>query len=80
MPAHAGDRGGPLTENVHAAQWEKRLAAVGAAQARYLWVLVVAGIFYLGVNATVFAKSPTLPSTIHTPIIGLDVSATALWA
>ena len=63
-----------------AAQWERRLAAVGAAQSRYLWVLAVLGLFYFSVNQVLFAATPTIPSTFRAPILGVDISATAVWA
>ena len=54
--------------------WEKRLDAVGAAQSRYLWILLVAGVFYLSVG---LAKSD---EAVPMPLLGLELSPTAVWA
>jgi hypothetical protein len=69
-----------MDENQYSRQWEQRLAALGSAQSRYLWVLVVAGVFYLSLTTTLFAATPAIPSTVRPPLIGLEVSSTAIWA
>lgn len=59
-------------------QWERRLAAVGKAQTYYLWTLLVVGVFYGAVDAAVQSGSPS--SALHVPVLGIGLSAFALWA
>jgi len=60
--------------------WEKRLDAVGAAQGRYLWILLVAGIFYLSLGLGNSPLDLPVTETVPTPVLGLELSPTAVWA
>ena len=59
--------------------WLERLRTLGRAQARYLWLLVVVGVFYLAVQAQV--ESGTVGTeTLRVPVVGLPISAPVVWA
>ena len=60
--------------------WEKRFDAVGAAQSRYLWVLLVAGIFYLSLGLAAAPATSNDTRVVEIPILGLELSTTAVWS
>jgi hypothetical protein len=53
---------------------------VGQAQARYLWILLLAGLFYWALHSNL--QSGTLQSKegVRVPLLGLDLSGATLWA
>ncbi len=57
--------------------WKARLNAASAAQARYLWVLLVLGVFYLAIDARL---PPTdVPSDIELPGLKIPISTGVVW-
>jgi hypothetical protein len=54
-------------------QWISRSEAVGKAQARYLWILLVTMIFYAALQERVSAKADVTSLTV--PIVDLEISA-----
>ena len=59
-------------------QWKKRIEVVGKAQARYLWVLLIVGLFYWTLQSDI-NNGASLPE-IKTPIIGVNLSGEILLA
>jgi hypothetical protein len=55
--------------------WLRRLEALGHAQARYLWLLLIAGVFY----AALYARGSG-SATIRVPIVDLDLDALTVQA
>jgi hypothetical protein len=41
--------------------WERRLASLGAAQSRYLWLLLILGLFFLSLKSSLEQPTATLP-------------------
>jgi len=61
------------------AAWIERLGIVGRAQARYLWLLLITGTFYLAVHVRV--ASPAMPSDeLILPVVNLPLNAVPVWA
>ena len=54
--------------------WVARLNATGRAQSRYLWVLFLACIFYPALLVA-GRTSGNGPSTLHVPVVDLDLDA-----
>ena len=61
-------------------QWIERMRSLGRAQARYLWLLLVVGVFYLAVQDQVILAESGLPGRLRVPLIDLDISASVVWA
>ncbi len=59
-------------------QWLERLRAVGKAQARYLWILSVAMVFYAALQSGI-GSSPGDPA-LKVPIVELPVSGAVVLA
>jgi hypothetical protein len=60
--------------------WLRRFQAVGKAQARYLWVLLIAMLFYAAVRARVVGvPTETLPP-LSVPLVGLEIDAATVFA
>lgn len=59
-------------------QWIERAQALGRAQARSLWLLLVATIFFLAVGSGV-SVSPDDP-TVRVPLLGVEARALVVWA
>jgi hypothetical protein len=52
-------------------EWKERFAAVSAAQGRYLWALVVMGIFYFALPSSGSVKVPLVELPLHVSDIAL---------
>ena len=57
------------------AQWERRADAVGKAQSRYLWVGLIAGLFFFALQ-----HSPSPSRTVRVPFLDLTLAADAVLA
>ncbi len=57
--------------------WKARLNAASAAQARYLWVLLVLGVFYLAIDARQPASGA--PSDVEFPVLKIPISSAVIW-
>jgi hypothetical protein len=57
-----------MTQDHEREFWIRRLEAVGKAQARYLWLLLIAALFY----AALYARNPT-SSIITVPVVDLHL-------
>jgi hypothetical protein len=53
--------------------WRDRLHAVGRAQARYLWFLVIAGLFYWGLRSGSLQSSPDRGLSLPLVHLELDI-------
>jgi hypothetical protein len=64
--------------NENKEKWEKRMAVVGQAQARYLWLLLLSGIFYWAL----YSKSGkgNASSEVTAPVFGIELSSEVLLA
>jgi hypothetical protein len=60
--------------------WIERLQTVGRAQARYLWLLLVTGIFYWAVQDQMEAAAPAQLPPLKLPVIDLELSGGVVWA
>jgi hypothetical protein len=60
--------------------WMERLGVVGRAQARYLWLLLIAGIFYLALHLQVADPAATQARELVVPVVDLTLSAIPVWA
>jgi len=67
-----------MCENTNQEEWRERFRAVAKAQRRYLWILLIAGVFYLALDTTISQQSQ--PSQQNLPLIGIDVDSTVVWA
>jgi hypothetical protein len=59
-------------------QWLKRSEAIGRAQARYLWILLIAVVFYVALQARLQVLDGTTSLTV--PLIDLELSAAVVLA
>jgi hypothetical protein len=59
-------------------QWLARLQAIGRAQARYLWVLLVAMLFYAALQSQVPAEGS--PQALEVPLVHLQLKPEAVAA
>jgi len=76
----AAKEGIPVDEGKTTSIWVGRMQAVGSAQARYLWFLLVLGIFYWALHAEVSDAASDPGNTLSVPIVDLEISAPAVWA
>jgi len=60
--------------------WTARLGVVGRAQARYLWLLLVTGLFYLAVHSRIALGEPGTGDELVIPLVNLTLSAVPVWA
>ncbi len=67
-----------MCENTNQKEWIERFRAVAKAQRRYLWILLISGIFYLALDTTI-SKQPN-QSQQNIPMIGIEVDSTVVWA
>jgi uncharacterized membrane protein (DUF485 family) len=58
--------------------WTHRFQAVAQAQGRYLWILLVVGIFYLALDRQL--NSQNTHQLVHLPIAGISVDPALVWA
>jgi hypothetical protein len=58
--------------------WQERFRAVGRAQAHYLWLLLVVGIFYFALDRKISREDK--PSQLDVPVIGIEADSRAVWA
>lgn len=61
-------------------EWKQRLQAVGRAQSRYLYLLLIAGIFFWALHVQVVAKNTTEIADQQLPLIGVTVNRVVVWA
>lgn len=66
--------GTPVTD------WRGRVNAISAAQNRYYWFLVLAGIFYLALDAGLLKGDGSAGDSLRPPGFDVDVSASVLAA
>lgn len=59
-------------------QWKKRIEVVGKAQARYLWILLIVGLFYWALQSSI--NNGVSQPEIQIPIIGTNLSSEILFA
>ncbi len=57
--------------------WKARLNAASAAQARYLWILLVVDVFYLAIDARLPAAGAL--SDIKLPVLEIPISTGEIW-
>jgi hypothetical protein len=67
-----------MCNNTEQQQWRERLRAVQKAQGRYLWILLIAGIFYLALDTSMSQQGE--PSSQNLPLIGIKVDSKTVWA
>lgn len=61
-------------------QWIKRLDALGRAQSHLLWILLVVGLFFLGVHFQVFPSAGEPPESVAVPLVQVTLSSKVIWA
>ena len=54
------------------------MAVVGQAQARYLWILLLVGLFYWALYSSILSGAPS--SEVRTPLLGINLSSGVLLA
>ena len=59
-------------------QWRERFKSVAKAQGRYLWLLLIAGVFYMALDIAV-SEQPK-PSPQKLPFIGINIDSKVVWA
>lgn len=67
-----------MIDNNSQKEWRERFRSVAKAQGRYLWLLLIAGVFYLALDTTISQQSP--PSQQKLPLIGIEVDSKVVWA
>ena len=60
--------------------WRQRFEAVARAQSRYLYVLLVAGVFYLALDSQIHVAFQERPRSVTLPIVGVPVDPIVVWA
>jgi hypothetical protein len=60
--------------------WVERLQTVGRAQARYLWLLLIIGIFYWAVQDQMAKALPGSSPVLQVPVVDLQLSASVVLA
>jgi hypothetical protein len=59
--------------------WPRRLEVVGRAQARYLWILLIAGVFFLAVHFQVIRAAQPEEQVVTVPFVDLQLSSLPIW-
>ena len=59
-------------------QWKKRMVVVGQAQARYLWILLLVGLFYWALHSSMLSETPG--REVRAPLLGIELSSNVLLA
>lgn len=67
-----------MCQNTDQEQWRERFRAVGKAQSRYLWILLIAGVFYFALDRSI--PQETESSRQKLPLIGIEVDSKVVWA
>lgn len=67
-----------MDEHTQREEWRERFRAVAKAQGRYLWILLITGIFYLALDTTISQQAES-PSQ-NLPLIGIEVDSKIVWA
>lgn len=67
-------------EKAHRGEWHRRFEAVGRAQARYLYLLLVSGAFCWALHVQVVSVMASGPSSQELPVVGVTVNRTVDWA
>lgn len=67
-----------MSEDTNQKEWRERLRALAKAQRRYLWLLLIALVFYMALDTTVSQQSQLLQQKL--PIIGIEVDSKVVWA
>jgi hypothetical protein len=60
-------------------EWRERFQAVGRAQARYLYVLLIAGVFYWALHVQVMSATAATPAEQQLPVVGVAVNRDVVW-
>lgn len=58
--------------------WARRLESLGTAQSRYIWALIISGVFYVSLSPS--ALSDEAPTTVKAPLLDIELSSVAVWA
>jgi len=67
-----------MCQNTNQEQWRERFRAVAKAQGRYLWILLIVGVFYLALDTTI--SQQTESSRQNLPLVGIEVDSKVVWA
>ena len=67
-----------MCENTEQQEWRERFRAVAKAQRRYLWILLVVGIFYLALDENISQQNESSRQSL--PLIGVEVDSKVVWA
>lgn len=67
-----------MCENTEQQEWRERFRAVAKAQRRYLWILLVVGIFYLALDENISHQNESSRQSL--PLIGIEVDSKVVWA
>lgn len=60
--------------------WKRRFQAVGRAQARYLYLLLVASVFFWALHVQVMVSAPMEVADQQLPLVGVTVNRVVVWA
>jgi hypothetical protein len=63
---------------LHADDWKRRLSAVSSAQAKYLWALVVLGIFYFVLQRSLGNPIGADRDAVELPVLGIPLPVAAI--
>jgi len=63
----------------HREEWKARFQAVSRAQARYLYVLLIAGAFYWALHVQVMSSPPAAITDQELPVVGVKVNGAVVW-
>jgi hypothetical protein len=61
-------------------EWKDRFQSVGRAQARYLYILLIAGVFFLVLHLNIMTKDDAAVAEQEVPLVGAIVSRVMVWA
>lgn len=70
----------PDADEEYCKEWKARFQAVGRAQARYLYVLLIAGTFYWALHVQIASAPPGADTQQEVPIIGVKVNGAVIRA
>lgn len=70
----------PDEKDIIREEWKRRLHTVGRAQTRYLYVLLIVGLFYLALHLQITDKTSATNTDQQLPLIGIIVNRLVIWA
>ena len=65
--------------STQASSWNGRLNVASAAQKKYLWVMMILGIFYWAVHVQVTSATTRVPDSFTVPVLGLQLPTLGIW-